>query len=424
MFKGGLSLLRFVALAICIELPLVMAYAWMSGDFATPRFNVWPISEWLINYQAGFVRRGFVGELLLLGAVNGSLIKSLYILTFCLYATYVVLFLGVYWKASVRNPNVLLLAVLIQGGIFNMGMSADFYTRKEIIFLIFFAIQCLLYLQYQTSRDSRREAWLALYLVVVLTFSPVMVLIHEAYLFMGFPISALLLWLASDNQPQLKTPKICLAVLSLELVLIFMICSVFHGDFGVSQKIWDSLPFVDRQLLAPSAPYSVFGAIGSLGWGLGQHLTTIYGVLSSGGVFVWIFFAFGNALTISYIALSIGSGFESRFARSRYWGLIGRAALVLSPMFLVASDWGRWIAVISNQLILLMFVLRVPLVNQKPLGNAAEPSAWCPNLRVLGPILFFSALAFSLFFRMPECCAYYADIFPPFGKYFDLLRSM
>jgi len=68
-----ISLLKFALIALLIEWPMIVSYFWMTGDFSAPRFNVWPISDWLINYQTGFVRRGLVGELLLRLFGDGSL---------------------------------------------------------------------------------------------------------------------------------------------------------------------------------------------------------------------------------------------------------------------------------------------------------------------------------------------------------------
>lgn len=406
MLNRNLSILRFIAIAGCIEIPLVLSYFWMSGDFSVPRFNVWPISEWLINYQAGFIRRGLVGEILLRIYGPGELIKPLYIVMFYSYAIYVGVFLWVYLKSRIRNANILLVSILIQGGIFHMGMSADFYTRKENIFLIFFGIQCLLYLQIKSVPISSQKYWLAAYLSLLFMVTPILVLVHEAYLFLSLPISILLLWILAIERPQDKYLPLTAALLFSETLIVFLICSVFHGDVSMSQLIWDSLPFIDRLKLSSSAPYSTFGAIGSLGWGLDQHLSTIYGVFSSGGIFVWIFFACGNALVLAYIYLAMQSPRVNR-APSQYlrWILLG--FLVLLPMFLVACDWGRWIATISNQLILLMFTLRQSDIFYKPDLNPLRQRLSSIKCTIGMAGLFTLCIIYGLAFQMPECCADY-----------------
>jgi len=415
MNSRGLSILRFIALALCIEIPLILSYFWMTGDFSVPRFNVWPISEWLINYQAGFIRRGLLGEMLLRVYGPSGLIRPLYIAMFFSYVVYTATFILVYLKSGIRNGNVLLVSILIQGGIFHMGMTSDFYTRKENIFLIFFAIQCLLYLKIKSAPISLQKYWLGIYLAALFIVTPSLVLVHEAYIFLSFPISALLLWILALERPQDRYLRLAVGLLFCETLIAFSICSVFHGDIAMSQLIWDSLPLTDRLQLSPAAPYSTFGAIGSLGWGLNQHLSTLYGVVSSGGIFIWIFFAFGNAMVLTYIYIAIDppkiNGFPSQYLR---WILIG--FLVLIPMFLVGSDWGRWIASISNQLILLMFTLHQSDLFFKPDMNPMPIRFSLFGRLRSRAFLFWLCVAYGLIFQMPECCADPRTIFAPYMR--------
>ncbi len=418
MNSRSLSIVRFIALALCIEVPLILSYFWMTGDFSVPRFNEWPISEWLINYQAGFIRRGLLGEVLLRIYSPSSLIRPLYIAMFFSYAIYTSTFILVYLKSGIRNTNVLLVAVLIQGGIFHMGMTSDFYTRKENIFLIFFAIQCLLYLQIKSASFAMQKYWLGIYLASLFIFTPSLVLVHEAYIFLSFPISALLLWILALERPQDRYLRAAVGLLFCETLIVFLICSVFHGDLAMSQLIWDSLPLTDRLQLSPAAPYSTFGAIGSLGWGLNQHLSTLYGVVSSGGIFIWIFFAFGNALVLTYIYIAIDppkiNGSSTQYL---HWILVG--SLVLMPMFLVGSDWGRWIASISNQLILLMFVLHRSDMFFKPDVNPISIQLSLFKGFRGRAFLFSLCVSYGLIFQMPECCADPRTIFAPYMTYFS-----
>jgi hypothetical protein len=130
---------HFLVLGIValIEIPMILAWVWMTGDYREPRFNEWPVTEWLVNYQGGFVRRGLIGELLL--AISDPLtgiLPNLYRLVLSSYFIYILIFFALYFAAQIKNYRVLLIALIIQGGIYHMGISADFYTRKENLFLI------------------------------------------------------------------------------------------------------------------------------------------------------------------------------------------------------------------------------------------------------------------------------------------------
>ncbi len=231
MSKRRVSLPLIFAIAISLELPLILAFAWMTGDYSTHRFDVRPISEWLINYQAGFVRRGLAGEILLQFFGSNGVVRPLYVIMFCSYILYVILFLLVYWRSGVANSKALLVAIFIQGGIFHMGMSADFYTRKENLFLIFFAAQCLMYFQIRLTSAAKKKSWIGIYLLSLFLVSPVLVLTHDAYFFMTYPISALLLWVLVLEHPEFRCLRVASVLLFFEVLLTFLLCTHFHGDF-------------------------------------------------------------------------------------------------------------------------------------------------------------------------------------------------
>ena len=416
-----ISLLKFALIALLIEWPMIVSYVWMTGDFSVPRFNVWPISDWLINYHAGFVRRGLAGELLLRLFGDGSLIKPLYILVFCSFVAYVVCFMWVYLKSKVRNSNLLLAALLIQGGIFHMGISSDFYTRKENLFLVFLAILCLLYLQIQAAKEDSRSFWIGLFVSFLLLIAPLLVLIHEAYFFMSFPVTLLLLWILGKENPSNRYCRMAMYIFPLEIVSLFLICSYFHGDIDSGQRIWDTLPFADRLFLSPGAPYSSFGALSSLGWGLDQQLTTLYGVFSSGGILIWLFFLLGNTLVLIYMASSITST-KSVNQPTQYvrWVLV--SVFISSGMFLIGCDWGRWLAYLSNQTVLVMFTL-----SQSKFVFTKETSKRFLMVNSIfkcmsGPGVLGFVLIYGLAFQMPECCATDTAIFTPYEAYYRLIR--
>ena len=156
------ALLKFTFLAFILEAPLLIAYLWMMGNVSQARFNPRQMSEWLINYQGGFVRRGLVGEIILKISSVFPITTSIYAIVFWAFAAYVALFLVIYLKARIQDWSVLAVAILLQGGIFHMGSGGIFYIRKEGIFLVFFSILCLIYLNIQASSLRRRSIWIGL----------------------------------------------------------------------------------------------------------------------------------------------------------------------------------------------------------------------------------------------------------------------
>lgn len=414
------ALLKFTFLAFILEAPLLIAYLWMMGNVSQARFNPRQMSEWLINYQGGFVRRGLVGEIILKISSVFPITTSIYAIVFWAFAAYVALFLVIYLKARIQDWSVLAVAILLQGGIFHMGSGGIFYIRKEGIFLVFFSILCLIYLNIQASSLRRRSIWIGLLTFLLLTISPLMVLMHEAYLFMGFPAAFLLLWIVQKENPDLGYLKKALIFLALEVVGLFVLCSMFHGDALQSQAIWDALPFQDRLFLSPTAPYTPLGPIDSVAWSLGQHLATIYGIFSTGGIFVWILFIPANGLALMYVLSRLETAKTSmayvQFTRLALIGLLSSSA-----MFFIASDWGRWLAYLSNQTVLLMFILTQSQLAHSPEKNQALISTG-RVLRYLNKSwILYLLIAYGLLFQMQECCVDYRHNLFPYDGYFQIL---
>ena len=411
MFKIKTAHLQFLAVIIVLEIPLVLASIWMTGNFREPRFNIWPVTEWLINYQGGFVRRGLIGELLLRWSDPSiGMLPNLYRLTLISYLVYVALFFAIYFLAKIQHYRVLLIALLIQGGIYHMGISADFYTRKENLFLILFGLLCLMYI-YASRRQGIYQKYLLIgFTSLAILFGPVMILIHEAYFFMSMPMTALLFWVASKENPHFLFIRIGAWAYLLICTVMFIICSMNHGDVALAQTIWDSLPWMDRIKLSPAAPYSQFAAISSVGWNLGQHLSTIYGVLITGGVYWWLFFMIGNGLSLGYLAAQIDPSAVSP-QPAKFFGLLLIACLISSCMFVLAADWGRWLAFMSNQLILFMFTMNCSVFAKIPEQNKFILFLLRKINRIHVTGLFWLLMLYGLVFQMPECCVQYPHLF-------------
>ena len=96
------------------------------------------ISEWLINYQGGFTRRGFGGELaiVLSNLFDASLRKSIFLIQTTIHVSYLLL---LYFYFKNLKLNILQLFALY-APIFLLYPIAELEVlgRKEIILFLFF----------------------------------------------------------------------------------------------------------------------------------------------------------------------------------------------------------------------------------------------------------------------------------------------
>ena len=189
------------------------------------RYDMYEISEWLINYQGDFVRRGFMGEILFqLYQMHPYDVRYLIvvftIVSFLIFASlvYVVFkknrwsFIPVLFPLACNVTNLL-------------G-----YRRDFLVLLLCAAIFYMM-LEYICTRKKK----LLLLTVSVMTIS---ILIYEPSFFVFFPISTIMLWSVYDGHFLIKIVKVaCVMALPAGCMLAVCICS---GTNEIAEKIWMS----------------------------------------------------------------------------------------------------------------------------------------------------------------------------------------
>jgi hypothetical protein len=430
------SYIKAIIPLVILQFSIIISAYWMLGDYEVRRFNQWPISEWMINYQGGFVRRGMIGNILHHLALSGGVIPFLYPLVFSFYCTYILIFIVNYIYSRIQSTTVLVLALLIPGGIFHMALGPYFYTRKEILFIIHFGILCLLYRSIQKVNHENKTLAIGIFGAMTVMGGGFLTLVHEPYLFMAYPITLLLCVIIYVENKQNLSSKVVLLIYGLLIPIIFVICSLNHGDQTISQQIWDSYQLKDRIILAPRAPYTAAFSTGGLGWGFAQHLSTIYGVFITGTWVYWGFFWLMNGLVMLCIAYKISSRSislkglkfdeqEMSLERSTYVVSIIFAYLISSSMFLIASDYGRWIACATNLALLFAFATYksryIKIIAIKMHADVFSFVKKVEEILITKTVLFLIVL-YELVLQMPECCIHGPEIFIRYDKFLMLFN--
>jgi hypothetical protein len=315
--------------------------------------------------------------------------------------------------------------LLIPGGIFHMAISSSFYTRKEILFLILFGLLCLIYLQIGKVHFSKQRPWIIVFVSLAIIGGALITLCHEAFIFMSFPYVASLFWILKKEHPQQTWIRWGFFAFIGIMPIIFIVCTIMHGSILISENIWDSLLLQDRMVISPNAPYTVYGAIGGIGWDKLQNLSTLYGVLVSGGWLIWICFALAQYGVLGYI-FARSSSAQTRDIKNQNLTLISIPFILSLSMFFIGSDWGRWIASSGNHLLLFIFVLcsqnKIPNLIRHTIH--AWPKEWInyPNI-MRARIVFFVVIAYELTYKLPECCVQYPYFFVQYSLFAKLFFS-
>jgi hypothetical protein len=245
------NILNFFYLMFLLEL----AYLFYIQLVATYGYDSFLISEFLINYQGGFVRRGLLGELLFFIAKHTAVDIEWTIKIACAVCY---LLLCWFFLRSFKKKNYtcyLLPLCFFLGGLILCGC----WLRKDCLMLcVFILILKTLYTQKITSNILK--------ILLVNTGIIFVLLIHEVFLFFSLPVLFLLVLSRFRNKYKsfgysfaALLPSICIA-----LLVVFA-----HGDKQTAQTIWMSW----CEILGSNMPSNTLpGAIDAIGWTSSQAI--------------------------------------------------------------------------------------------------------------------------------------------------------
>jgi len=304
-------------------------------------FHSWEISEWLINYEAGFVRRGLLGQILYaleqvqLYDVRVA-IKLLYILSS------IIILLILYWvfKAEGWSPVLLPTGLCLGYTLFSLWGRKDF-LMLALTFAIFLCYRTII-----TRSGKRIVPWLLLYIL-----STIQLLTHEASFFFTYPILMLYsygMYRNSNLSWSRSAAKTFIHFLP-PIIVMAAVC-LFKGDKAIADAIWASWGQVIQVYPDASGISNVGSGVQALGWNaistFAYHFHSAYvGCVSPSprGIILALFVILSAYYLLTRIdSISMGK------SRPKYLDhtLLSNISLVqfisLLPMFTVLScDWGR-----------------------------------------------------------------------------------
>ncbi len=310
--------LAFVALATIAY--GILLHRWSSS---------WILSDWLINYEGGFVRRGLAGEVLYrLGHLLHIAPKQLVVpAVLVMYAVLLLSFRAILRRASwnlwvpfvVFSPAILAFPVL--------QSEAGFH--KEVFFLATLALFLVL-----LRRDALSPLSTSLYMTVTLLTAT---LSHESLVFYTpYFFAALVLGGRSLRQ----AARQCAVPFALCIVAAYF-CGRYTGTLDTAQHICASLGY-PMHLQYNGTEVCDGGAIPYL-----RSTRAVARAQVQSAVSRYHYFAvYGTVALLTILPLLAGALQLARARRREVWVLVGTAAVSAAGtliLFTYAIDWGRWI---------------------------------------------------------------------------------
>ena len=207
------------------------------------------MAEWLINYQGGFTRRGFLGEIIFQMSIlfDFELRKGFLLLQIFIYFIY---FLSIYYFFKDTTTNYLFCLAIFSPVFFLFSLAElEALGRKELLMFSAFLINFLLYKRFNNLNYN--------YLYFLITL-PIIMLTHEIYIiYISYFILFFLLF--EKNYNSLTLLKFFTVILSV-LIILFLILTNDYDSTNLKQMC-DSL-LLNKNEKCGLAPYSMISNIG------------------------------------------------------------------------------------------------------------------------------------------------------------------
>lgn len=311
------------------------------------------ISEWLINYEGGFVRRGIIGQLFyFMEQIYLFDVRIVIVLTITFFSFFILLLLFYIFKKE-SWPIVLLPAGCCLGfTVFNL------FGRRDLLSLF---ISFFLFLLYKKSKnDSGFKYMMAFYGLGI-----IQLLVHEASFFYTFPIIMFDAYMQNRNDFSLKKSVTKCFILFSPILFTILLVSVFHGDSNIANQIWSSWNMVfkafpdetDNVIIGSALQYLDSGILSAAKY----HLSVAY----KGGLnpAYWrSFLVFLNFVSIYYLFTRINCVNMGIFNVHKTDNILLSNIFIIQfismiPMFTILScDWGRTIPYLGITTIFFYFL--------------------------------------------------------------------
>lgn len=286
------------------------------------------ITDWLINYAGGFVRRGLPGAVIARLSEATGIPGNILAISISL-ACYISLVFWFLRRAGNAFPVSLILSCIVMG-----FPGYQDIVRKDCLGLVLM-LGCL------KAQDSGLPKIVSVLIVNLL--AALAILSHETFVFFALP--ALIYFRKSGTSGQTFRD---LLLRSLELApaaLVFLLVARYHGTSAIATAVHESWMPLWRSLAPDQAIIEPAASIVALGWTSGQGLYLSNYMLTSGlyQPLCWV-----TVFTISFLLVIFFTGRDQNAparmdTKVRVTALLVAQFVFISPLFLLGVDYGRWL---------------------------------------------------------------------------------
>ena len=336
---------------ILLYLVILLFFSYFFLYFKHQVGNDSTVSEWLINYEGGFTRRGFIGQgTILLSRFFDSELRWTIFLSQSFFCTSYFLLLW-YLIKDLKINRIILLSIFTPIFILYPIAEIEVLARKEIIVFTFFLIYLL-----TPSNHKFKNFFLFL-------FSFFSVLVWEPIIFF-FPL--IFLYLIIEN----KIHKFDLNFAKLILFITpGILLSLYMATNPLSSNEWKVMATVLKNEFGESC-YMSCGLLNSKSTILQQFQGNV-GKYSFEAIFRYLLIVLIGFYPISLLLKNCTTKSKKLFFFRNFQNLLTPFCIAISPvilLFAMGYDWGRWVNisyVVSALIVFNLFKSKKIILNSK-----------------------------------------------------------
>lgn len=320
------SIVSISGLAILLMIFNLSCYV---GD-ATSSLETYRIGDWLINYQAGFVRRGLIGEIIFrISSIGLSITWITLVIQSITYLALGYFTLRLYFLQKRSSAWLLFLFSPVFIFLFPFYDPSGWY-RKELLVFLAFVMQLF---GLRQSHIRYTYLWISIILYFVAVFSHEMASL--SLVFFLYPLYEA----SKRSERDLRLLRLLMGAYSLIAIAGLTFAIFYAGGQDASEGICRSL------MLRGIDPGMCGGAIQYLSVDMRHGFREVMDKIHSRHyllIYCLLFF-------LSAVPIILSNWWKRRLV------LLILGCVSLAPLYLVGMDWGRWIAIFFSFIYLYLF---------------------------------------------------------------------
>jgi hypothetical protein len=347
------------------------------------RQNAYIAGDWLINYQGGFIRRGFFGEIIFFVTSNFNIPILNLVFFFSSFFFLLFIFFYYYCVKNYLKFNFLLLYLFLPSTLLFTFFDVLAIGRKESLVLLFVSLY-----NYFLLKNLNHKFVIQIilsFLIIFITLSHEIMFFYMPYI---FAIKILFLNNARTNFNNLKNFKLEFFLFFISSICIFLI--FFFSHLHDNNLLCESL-------LNLKLNDSICGAVIADYKGR-QQFSIIFPYFFERNYFA----TYGLITTLNFLPILVYFFLQKKTKKnfstiSIYVVLSFFCFIFTAPIFLIVNDWGRYLNIhFINQGLLFALILK----NNSDTFQLNFKKKHClKKLMIISVIIFYLTTWF-----MPHCC--------------------